>query len=238
MRDIVAVLSARLGRVGIDLIGATSVAAYDARVAPDRRLVRMAQDARGVIVVGNGGSALWYAFRAAVDAPGSDDPLDRFVERAVTEAVRDVAGARCCYPSDPQIDFRLLGQLAGLGRPSLVGVLVHPIYGPWMALRAAVLVPYEVTAPRPADGFDPCPTCVARPCIAACPGGAIGPDGWDVPRCMAHRLAEETRCAAGCTARIECVYGRAYRPPPEALAFHQAAARRVMAAYASSARKA
>jgi len=238
MTDLVAVLSARLGRVGIDLVGATSVAAYDARVPADRRLAGDAPGARGVVVLGNGGRALWDAFRGAAGEAGVADPLDAFVQRAVEAAIHDVAGARCRYPSEPEVDFRLLAELAGLGRPSLVGVLVHPVYGPWMALRAAVLVPYDVSAPRPAEGFDPCPTCTERPCIPACPAGAIGPGGWDVPRCVAHRLAEETHCASGCTARIECVYGRAHRQPPEALAFHQAAARRTMVAYASAARKA
>lgn len=237
MTDFVAVLGARLGRVGIDLVGATSVAAYDARVPADRRI---GGDARGVIVLGNGGAALWKAFRAAVPEAGGDDPLDRFTRRTIEAATHDLAGARCSFPFDssaPRLDFRLLGELAGLGRPSLVGVLVHPTYGPWIALRAAVLLPIEVTAPRPADGFDPCPTCVERPCIAACPVNAVGPAGWDVAGCMAHRLADESHCADACTARLDCVYGRAHRYPADALAFHQAAARRTMVAYASAARK-
>jgi hypothetical protein len=235
-------LAARLGRIGMNLVGATSVAAYDVRVAAGRRLAERAGDARGIVVVANGGTAFWRAFRAAVPAPGagSRDPLDRFTRDAVEAAARDIAGSRCHFPFDPwpgALDFQALGELAGLGRPSLVGVLVHPEFGPWIALRAAVLVPHEVTAARPADGFDPCPTCVERPCIAACPVGAVGPGGWDVPRCVTHRLAAEANCAAGCTARLECVYGRTHRQPPDALAFHQAAARRTMAAYASVAKK-
>jgi hypothetical protein len=59
-----------------------------------------------------------------------------------------------------------------------------------------------------------------------------------VPACSAHRLADEAHCASGCTARIACVYGRAHVHPPDALAFHQAAARRTMAAYASAERNA
>jgi hypothetical protein len=231
----------------MNLVGATSVAAYDAYVGSDRRLSVRAGDSRGIVVVGNGGAELWRAFRAAVPAAAANerDPLDRFTRGAVEDATRDVAGARCHFPFDPfpgALDFQALGVLAGLGRPSLVGVLVHPEFGPWIALRAAILVPAAVEAPRPAEGFDPCPTCVERPCIAACPVGAIGDAGWEVPRCIAHRLAAEANCAAGCSARIECVYGRGHRQPPDALAFHQAAARRTMsvhagATYASVARK-
>jgi hypothetical protein len=241
--DVVAALVSRLGCVGLDLIGATSVAAYDAHVDARRRLADRDPAARGIVVVGNGGAALWRAFRAAtpdLERAGRDS-LDRFTRAAVEAAARDLGGARCHFPFDPAataLDFQVLGELAGLGRRSLVGVLVHPEYGPWIALRAAVLVPWAVMAPRPADGFDPCPGCIERPCIPACPVGAVGPDGWNVAACAAHRLADETHCAPGCAARIECVYGRAHRPPADALAFHQLAARRAMAAYASVARKA
>jgi hypothetical protein len=241
--DVLRTLASRFGRVGMNLVGATSVAAYDARVTTGRRLADRAAGARGIVVVGNGGAAFWQAFRAAVPAPSADErhPLDRFTRSAVEDATADLAGARRHFPFDPgpgTLDFQALGELAGLGRPSLVGVLVHPEFGPWIALRAAIVVPGEVVAPRPADGFDPCPRCVERPCVAACPTGAVGPQGWDVPRCVAHRLAAEANCAAGCSARLDCVYGRAHRPPPDALAFHQAAARRTMADYASVARKA
>jgi hypothetical protein len=241
--DIVAALGARLARVGLDLVGATSVAAYDARMTAGQGFATRVPSARGILVIGNGGAAMWRTFRAAAPAsngenPREDDPLDAWVRDAVEHAVRDVPGAHVSYPADVHDDFRRRGALAGLGRPSLLGMLIHPVYGPWIALRAAVLVPVDVVAPRPADGFDPCPTCVERPCIAACPVGAVGPRGWDVAACVAHRLADDSHCAAGCTSRIECVYGRAHRAPPDALAFHQAAARRSMLAYANAARKA
>jgi hypothetical protein len=236
---LVTLLTARFGRVGLNLIGATTVAAYDARVAPARRLGPRARGARGVLVAGNGGDAHWRAFRAALPAPEADDPLDRYTRACVEAALADVPSARCCFPSDRDApDFQTLAELAGLGRRSLVGVLVHPEYGPWIALRAAVLLPDEPTAARPAEGFDPCPTCVERPCIAACPVGAVGAGGWDVRACAAHRLDDPAHCATGCMARLECVYGRDHRYPPDALAFHQAAARRTMLAHASAARKA
>jgi len=240
MTDIVAELSARLGHVGINLVGATHVAAYDSRVVPARRVAPRAPGARSAIVLGNGGGALWEAARAHLAGAWTDDPLDRFTRDVVTAAVEDIAGASVIFPfvaSPTGLDFQVLAELAGLGRPSLVGVLVHPEYGPWIALRAAVLVPRDVTAPRPADGFDPCPSCVERPCIVACPVGAVGPEGWNVRGCMTHRLADDAHCATGCGARLECVYGRPQRYPAEALAYHQAAARRTMVAYARDARK-
>src|SRR5262249_54075293 len=124
----------------------------------------------------------------------------------------------------PRLSFVHLAEAAGLGRRGLLGVLIHPEFGPWIALRGALLVDAVLTAPRPAAGFDPCPACRDRPCIDACPGGAIAsPTGWDVPRCLGFRVERgpENPCHDRCHARVACVYGRHHCYPPDALAYHQ-----------------
>ncbi|HYR95495.1 MAG TPA: hypothetical protein VEM57_02120, partial [Candidatus Binatus sp.] len=176
---------------GLNLIGATTPEAYDAGIPRRYALGQLVPEARGVIVIGNGGAGFWAAFRDFCRGhPGhaaTADPLDAFTRQAVEEAARPLVGAdaRFLYPfrfPDEPVSFMRLAECAGLGRPSLTGVLVHPVFGPWIALRAAILLPVQVDAPRPADGFDPCPGCVERACIPACPVGAVGPAGWDVPR--------------------------------------------------------
>src|SRR5262249_30131946 len=99
-----------------------------------------------------------------------------------------------------------------------------------------LLVSSVLTASRPADGFDPCPQCTERACIAACPGGAATAAGWDVPGCATHRLQAEDACAARCHARFECVIGRPHRYPPDALAYHQRRALAGLASHSSAAR--
>ena len=37
-----------------------------------------------------------------------------------------------------------LARAAGLAGPSFLGVVIHPVYGPWMALRAALLINQEL----------------------------------------------------------------------------------------------
>jgi epoxyqueuosine reductase QueG len=232
--DLLETVRARLAQTGLDLVGVASASAYDATVPERHRLAVVAPDARSAIVIGNGGRAFWDAF-ARGRRRWSLHPLDAFTRAVVTDALTPLpAGARLVFPFDfpgTPVSFVHLAECAGLGRRSLLGVLVHPEYGPWMALRAAVLLP-DALPPTTAPAFDPCPTCVERPCIAACPAGAVSANGWDVPGCMAHRLRPIDDCAAGCHARIECVYGREHRYPPEAMTFHQRAARRTMASLA------
>jgi hypothetical protein len=236
--DLVRPLVTALAPFGMNLVGTAPVETYDAGVPPAHALRHLWPAARTAIVIGNGGAALWAAFRAHCRAhPGWDrdpDPLDRFTQTTIEQIALPVLAGRPTrilypfrFPSDP-VAFIHLAECAGLGRRSLVGVLVHPTYGPWMALRAAILVSDLVAAPRPADGFDPCPSCTERACIPPCPVGAVGDGGWDVPRCRAHRTGPDDRCASRCHARFDCVIGRAHRYPDDALAYHQAQARRSM----------
>ncbi len=239
---VLSVLADALAARGINVIGAASVDAYDATLPASRTLGQLMPGARTAIVLGNGGGDLWSRFRdfcrAHPDHEAAPDPLDRYTQLVIDDATARVFGdvpARVVYPfrfpAEP-VSFMRLASVAGLGRPSLVGVLVHPVYGPWIALRAAILVPLVLTAPRPADGFDPCPTCRERACIAACPAGAVQPAGWDIPRCATHRGGVVDPCAGRCHARVDCVLGREHRYPDDALAYHQSRARDAVLAFA------
>lgn len=237
-------LTTALAPYGLNLVGATPVGRYDAEMSAGRRLGDLMPGARSAIVIGNGGGALWRAYedsRRRGPAPaGTADPLDAFTRQVIEDAVAPLIvgqAVRFLYPfrfPDDPVSFMRLARLAGLGQPGLVGVLIHPVYGPWIALRAALLVPADVVGPRPADGFDPCPTCAERACIPACPVGAVTAAGWDVPRCATHRARDDDPCAARCHARFDCVVGRTHRYPSAALAHHQAHARPSLVRFAES----
>jgi epoxyqueuosine reductase len=226
---------------GLNLVGATSAARYDAAVTPPYRAGAIAPSARSIIAIGNGGGALWAALkRHSEKHPGwwsRENPLDDFtrdvIEREVAGAARQ-SGAHFAtvYPftsGGPTLNFIELAKLAGLAGPSILGVAVHPVFGPWIAFRAALLVEEEFDAPGAALGFDPCPSCSARPCIAACPAGAVQfPSGWDIPRCLAHRVDDEPDCETRCHARGACVLGPDHRYPDDELAYHQRRALRAM----------
>ena len=227
---IVVDLGTALAPFGLNLIGVASAAAYDAGVDPGQSLARLAPQAQTVLVIGNGGGTFWEGFVAARARGEASNPLDAYTRATVARVLagRLPATSQIIFPFDyptVPVSFQRLAVLAGLGSPSLLGVLVHPTFGPWIALRAAVLLPSAAVAPRPADGFDPCPTCVERACIPACPAAAVTTAGWNIPACATHRARPDDPCATGCHARIDCVIGRVHRYPVGALVHHQAHAR-------------
>src|SRR5262249_21222524 len=120
-----------------------------------------AAGAGAAVAPGTAGAALVAASPRPPPAPPAAgrvaDPLDAFTRHVVGDAIgplRDELGAaRVVFPFELHplaVSFVHLAECAGLGRRSLLGVLVHPEYGPWMALRAAILVPFALTHPPPA----------------------------------------------------------------------------------------
>lgn len=77
---------------------------------------------------------------------------------------------------------------AGLGRMGIHRNVIHPKFGNFILL-ATILIDAEVTEQsRPID-YNPCLEC--KLCVAACPVGAIAPDGhFDFSACLTHNYRE------------------------------------------------
>jgi len=213
---------AQLARAGLTLSGGLPIAAYDSLVSPPWRSAELAPGARGALVVGNAGRTLWERFQESAEAGLTDDPLDRYVRRALEAAASHwEPRAAVAFYADRREGVYLpivaLARRAGFGTPGRIGVLIHPEYGPWLAIRAVLLVP-ESLSEEPVAPFDPCSGCPA-PCAQACVGLAVGARGLDARRCYDTRLADHG-CAGACAARSACVVGRAHAYAPAQLAHH------------------
>jgi epoxyqueuosine reductase QueG len=230
-------------RFGLNLIAAIPAHRYELAAAPAYRAEALYPGCRSIVVIGNGGGDFWRSFKAHAGAnPGwleRDNPLDDFTREVIEKevAVRmQTAGIGCvvAYPfgGGPTLNFMQLAKLAGLAGPSIIGVVVHPLFGPWIAFRAALLLEVELDYPGDAIGFDPCPTCANRSCISSCPAAAVSfSSGWSIPKCLRHRVEAYPQCADRCHARIACVLGPHQRYPDDELAYHQARALRAMRPY-------
>jgi epoxyqueuosine reductase len=244
MDSILDTIRAAAAKRGLNLVAATPADRYDAAVKPEYQVGAIVPGARSIIVIGNGGGAFWQAFKRHADENpdwmARDNPLDDFtrivVEREVAPALaRSGLSHTIVYPfmsKGPTLNFMEAGKAAGLGGPSILGVVVHPVYGPWIAFRAAILLDALIDAPGEAYRFDPCPSCIPRTCISACPADAVSlSKGWDIPKCLTHRVEVEADCAPRCHARAGCVLGPEHRYPDDELAYHQMRALRSMRPY-------
>ena len=218
-------LSPALSAAGVNLAGVLPIRSYDERVPSGWRSVALLPSARSAVMLATGGPAFFQAFRQSPEAGGSLDPLDRFLVRVVEAAIRAEPAAVAGYyfeRRDGFADFVGLARASGLGVPSRLGILIHPEYGPWFAIRALILTERDLAPTHGDPGFDPCNGCPA-PCASACPGNALHAPSFDLLRCTAHSRIDPA-CRVGCAARRACPVGAQHRYEPDGEAHHRVAA--------------
>nr|WP_229583293.1 ferredoxin [Paracoccus sp. S-4012] len=152
---------------------------------------------------------------------GEPNPVDRWSARVIGALAAGWDG-RAVLPSDgpPYPPFQAWAVASGRAWVSPVGMLVHAWMGLWASFRGAVLLDAPCPAPpaRPA----PCETCPDRPCLSACPVGALGPAGYDLAACHGQldRPGGADCMTAGCLARRACPAGQGYGRLPGQSAYH------------------
>jgi len=215
-------LDAALARHGLSARGGIRFNG-DGPVVPDGRRID------SLVLVGHVGSSFWPYFETFAASASGPDPLDRW-SRHVVGPIADAFGGTALYPFEkPWWPFqRWIAMGEGL-KASPLGILVHPEYGLWHGYRAAIEFERRVDIPVARAGAHPCDDCPDRPCIAACPVGAVAMDRFDVGTCR-HHLAGAAGGAGcmrqGCLSRNACPVGRRYRYRPAHLRFHMNALER------------
>ncbi|MGO8998300.1 MAG: hypothetical protein ACLQVI_33700 [Polyangiaceae bacterium] len=159
---------------GLNVVGSCGIDAYDRRAPRGYKSDDLMARARGLIVVGSAGGELWAALHDVAEAnpefwSSHAHPLDTYVASALDRGDEALArariGSRRFDPrlgASPTLDFRALGEIAGLGSMGPFGLLIHPEHGPWWALRGAWFVDVEVQ--EPSSHPAPCAGCHA-PCL-------------------------------------------------------------------------
>lgn len=183
--------------------------------------------AASVVLIGHIGGAHWPAFckwRAQQHDRGGADPLDRW-SKQILMALARAMGAAAWFPSDPPWQpFQQWAMQAERLRPSPLGILIHPEYGLWHGYRGALgFQQRQGTTHRPARTHHPCDSCPDKPCITACPAGAIGRQGFDVPACRDFLRSPQGAASCmwrGCLSRLACPVGAAHRYGPDQARFH------------------
>ena len=156
---------------------------------------------------------------------GGDHPLDRWSERAI-DRLAELAGGAALYPfgGPPYRPFFTWALKTGRCWKSPVLFLVHDRSGLFVSFRGAISLPRRIDLPAPPER-SPCEDCAAKPCLSACPVGAMGPGQFEAEGCKAYIRSEEGRSCldSGCEVRRRCPAGRDYERSAEQSRFHQLA---------------
>jgi len=176
-----------------------------------------------LLLIGHGGRQLWEEIQA-LDQP-TDHPFDDISIALAQQFLHDYLGnppAHFLYPqTDIPLPLQQLGQLAGWHHPSPLGVGINGVYGLWFAYRAAVLTTDVIGPTAPMEERSPCDSCVDRPCVGACPAGAVSSAGnFQAMACFEQRLGEKSVCADRCLARLACPYFVEHRYGEGQLGYH------------------
>ena len=174
---------------------------------------------RTLLMIGPKEPGFWPHLQAQPEWNGPD-PVDRWSRRVIGRVACDL-GAKALFPfgGPPYQPFYSWALRTGRVWDSPVKLLVHATQGLMVSFRGALALAQTIPLPPPA--LQPCAAC-AKPCLTACPAGALTGAGYDVPLCHAHlNQAAGTDCMTrGCLVRSTCPAGAGYARMPSQSAYH------------------
>lgn len=147
------------------------------------------------------------------------DPVDRWSRRVIGGMACDL-GAKALFPfgGAPYHPFYKWALRTGRVWDSPVKLLVQAEQGLMVSFRGALALKEHVEVPQASA---PCQAC-ARPCVTACPAGALTEAGYDVPACHAY-LSQPVGADCmnlGCAVRRACPVSVGYARLAEHSAYH------------------
>lgn len=192
--------------VGLFLSGTCAVEPEDGQPA----------DVRGVALLSPDEPHFWTMVTNSPEGQdGAPDPVDRWSRRIMGELAEALdLTAVLPFGGPPWLPFPRWALRSGRCHESPVRLMVHDTAGLFISFRGALLLPFT---PAPDPRPSPCETCVEKPCLSACPVGALTGAGYDVPACHAwlDTLPPATGCLEGCLVRRSCPVGQARRSPAQ-----------------------
>lgn len=215
-------ITAAVEETGLSLRGTFHPEGHDAVPAMDD-----GRPAGTLLLLGTVGPLHWPRFSASMEyQDGTADALDRWSRRTI-DALAQRLNAQAHYPfgGPPHLPFVAWAKRAEDVAESPLGILIHPEHGLWHAYRGALALKEHVPLPPRQNRPRPCETCVAQPCLSACPVAAFGSTGYDVGSCSTFLTGPEGgRCmSGGCQARKACPVGEQAQYLPAQIRFHMAA---------------
>ena len=224
-------LAAHLAASGFDLVAAGRVGDYHRGLPPGAEAYRLHgfADDRMLVLVGHS-RAVWAPFMAQLAAEpwrrAAANPLDEWTAEVVAAALQAVvapgiASEVFAYHEPPprRVAMQWLAAALGLASRGPAGLSAHPLYGPWIAFRAAVVIDVAGEGPDALD--DVCARCVGTPCAPALEAALVA-----TPQCDQAGVREAWR--RWVAVRDACPLGRAARYNEGQLVYHYTGERRAL----------
>lgn len=198
---------------GLDLTHAFDVVAYNSQAAPSAKLHDFGRAHALGVLVGNT-RKLWPCFKAALAADASlraqPHPLDHYVMAQLNRLAQawerpfQLIFSHVTKPA--AFPMQQLARAVGFAALSPSHLSIHPLHGPWLALRAVLVVDVDgPTAPlssleRPCDGCSaPCVPALQRALAATAePLGSLS-----IARHAAEWIAVRDACPVGTSSRYD-----------------------------------
>ncbi len=208
-----------------------TLAGIEARLAPHRLAVTggfaateaddLPKGTATLLLIGPAEPGFWAHLTAQPEwLDGRPDPVDRWSRRVIGRVACDLR-AKALFPfgGPPWRPFYSWALRSGQAWESPVRLLVHERAGLWTSYRGALALKQAVDLP---PATRPCDSCGSRPCLTACPAGALTGAGYDVPRC--HEFLDTAAGAdcrhGGCIVRRACPVSQSYGRVAKQSAYH------------------
>lgn len=154
-----------------------------------------------LVLMGPDPVGFWPTLQAAPEAR-EPDAVDRWSRRVIGTWACDLK-AKAVFPfGEPRHPFISWALRSARCHLSPATLLVHDTQGLMVSFRGALALRERIELPAPLPS--PCESCIEKPCLVACPVGALG-NGYDTEKCHSHLDTVNNTCMPrGCAARRAC----------------------------------
>ncbi len=208
---------------GFDLLQPLQVGWYNAAVSGSLRLEDFGSPQHLAVVIANT-RALWPTFLAALRAEpellAAPHPLYRYTERTISAACAGLPqplSLRWSHAGGTGlVAMQRLAHVAGLAYLSESQLSVHPLYGPWIGLRAALSFALPGPSGPAPELPQPCGSCAGqcRPAFERALGSARAASSAGLQQNVEQNWQLWLAC------RDACSTGRAHRYGDDQIRYH------------------